>query len=301
MDSVALTTFLAVAELGSITSAARALGRTQSAISHRIATLESSIGAPLFDRSGRGLVVSDAGLALLPFARQMAAIVRDADRAARDVTESGGNALNIALVGTLASTSITKILIEFRDTYPSVDLRIRTARSAEISDLVRRGEVSFGLRYFLDLSGDLESQLIDHEQMVVVCSPNHPLAEKPVTNLAHLRGERWLTFPDHRSMAEPASGTIFSEFLQRGVAQIDAILIDSMTAQKRMAEAGFGIAMLQKSAIGEELSRGTLRTISVEGFAPLMPVASVFRVNGYRSGACRWILNRLAKTDWLHG
>src|SRR5205085_77719 len=85
-------------------------------------------------------------------------------------------AVTLAVVGTLASTTLTQRLRRFRETHPAIELRLRTALSAEVSELVRRGDATLGLRYDSDPHPDLVSAKIHDEPMVVVCSPRHRLA-----------------------------------------------------------------------------------------------------------------------------
>ena len=298
MDSVSLTTFLTVHEAGGITAAAKALGRTQSAISHRIAALETTIGAPLFERIGHRLILSEVGEVLIPYAIQMSAIAHDAQKASNAVIRGEMGSLKLAIVGTLASTPLTALLMDFRDQFPNHDLRIQTARSAEVSELVRRGDAAIGLRYFLDETEGVESKIVGREPLVIVCAHSHKHAGQTLRSLADLSKERWLTFSDHAHRTEPFAGTLFAQFHQLGVSDFDAVSIDSITAQKRMAEAGFGIALVQSSAVQEELARGDLRIIRIRQFDPKMPIASVVRKNGYQTEVGRWLLSRISDVVW---
>src|SRR5258705_438425 len=92
-----------------------------------------------------------------------------------------------------------------------------------------------------------------------VCSPHHRLVHARRVDAKALAGERWITFPVRPGAApEP-----YASALERGLALVGAspseiIPIDSLTAQKRMVEAGFGLALLQESSVNEELRVGTL-------------------------------------------
>src|SRR5262249_55530925 len=107
------------------------------------------------------------------------ASMRDGVDAVRALEGAEGGAVTLALVGTLASTTLTGCLQGLREAYPRVDLRLRTALSSEVSALVRRGDATLGLRYGADPHPDLVSATIHHEPMVAVCSPRHRLAPRP--------------------------------------------------------------------------------------------------------------------------
>jgi len=113
VDIDALRTFLAIHRAGTITAAAAELFRSQPAVSRRLALLEAGLGAPLFERVPGGLVLSEAGHALLPFADKMLATLTDAEAAVRAVRAEDTGPVRIALVGTLASTDLTAVLRRF--------------------------------------------------------------------------------------------------------------------------------------------------------------------------------------------
>ena len=97
---------------------------------------------------------------------------------------------------------------------------------------------------------------------------------------------------------EAAARTIHAQFLSRGIGQIDWTPVDSLTAQKRLVEAGFGIALMQESAIKEERATKALMTIKVDGLDVANPVSMIVRKNGYLSAAAQRVLDLLAKTKF---
>ena len=288
MDSEALETFLAVHRQGGVSAAASALSRTQSAISRRLALLEREVGAPLFERIGRGLVLSELGTALLPYAERVVAAIGDAQAI---VAEAG--AVRMATVGTLANTQLTNALQRAKARHPALDVRLQTATSAEVSAKVRSGEVSVGLRYFEDPSPDLDCRVVQQEQLVVVCAPAHRFAGKRLKTLAQLAPERWLAFAVQEGRGEAFAASVFAQFLTRGIERIDWVAIDGLTAQKRLVEAGFGLALLQASAIEEELARGSLAVIRVDDLGVSIPVTRIVRRGGHLSGGAQALLKEL--------
>jgi DNA-binding transcriptional LysR family regulator len=294
MDSQALDTFLAVHRCGGVSAAALALSRTQSAISRRLALLEQEVGAPLFERIGRGLVLSDVGAALLPHAERVVAAVGDAHAAALDARAGTSGTVQLATVGTLANAWLTGALQAVRAQHPSLDLRVLTATSAEVSDRVRSGEASVGLRYFEDRAADLECRVVSQERLVVVCAPAHRHAGRRVASLSRLAEERWLAFPVAERRPEAHAANVAAQFLVRGIERVDWVAIDGLTAQKRLVEAGYGLAMLQSTAVEEELARGSLARIRVDDLDVAIPVACVVRKGSHLGGGARSLLAALS-------
>src|SRR5215472_15758270 len=103
MDADALDTFLAIHREGGFSPAARRLGRTQPAISQRIALLEEELGVKLFERGSGGLKLSQAGQVLLPYAERAMAALHDAKAAVRALATEDSGPLTLAIVGSLAS------------------------------------------------------------------------------------------------------------------------------------------------------------------------------------------------------
>jgi DNA-binding transcriptional LysR family regulator len=113
----------------------------------------------------------------------------------RGLARGERGAVSVALVGTLASTRFAGMLRQFGQRHPSVKLELRTANSQEVSDLVRRGEATLGLRYFTDTDPGLVSEQVTEEALVLACSPDHRLAGRRVREPGALAGERWVAFP----------------------------------------------------------------------------------------------------------
>src|SRR5437868_1198036 len=126
--------FLAIVNSGGFTRASSNLHLSQPAISRRIDLLERELGAPLFERVRTGVVLTDAGRAFLPHAEALLASMRDAIDAVEALRGTTRGVVTLAIVGTLASTALTDRLRRFREAHPAIDLRIRTALSAEVSD-----------------------------------------------------------------------------------------------------------------------------------------------------------------------
>jgi DNA-binding transcriptional LysR family regulator len=201
--------------------------------------------------------------------------------------------LSLALVGSLANARLTGALRRFTRRFPKVRLDVQTANSAEVSDLVRRGAATLGLRYVVDGSPELCSREIARERLVVVANPRHRLADGRRHKAKDLTGERWVAFPSQRSRES------FVRFLDRkllavGLDGAEIVPIDSLTAQKRLVEAGFGVALLAESGVEEELRVGALKRLNVPELRASIAVALVHRRTGYLSTAAHELISTIA-------
>jgi len=296
VDLSSLEAFVAVAELRGFTRAAERLHLSQPALSRRVALLEHELGQPLFERGRSGARLTDAGEALLPHAQAAMACARDGAAAVRALARGDVGRLALAIVGTLASTDLTSRLARFRAAHPGLRLLLRTGGSTEVSALVRRGEATLGLRYSADPAPDLVSRDAGREEMLVVARAGHPLARARRIAPRRLAGEAWVAFPARRG----AGVDPFSRLLARGLAasgldEAEVVVIDSLTAQKRLVEGGFGLALVPASSVREELARGSLCVLDVPAMRTSVDVALVHRKGAFLSPAALRLVDALLR------
>jgi DNA-binding transcriptional LysR family regulator len=287
--------FVAVVRGGGFTRAASILHLSQPAVSRRLELLERELGAPLFERIRSGVLLTEAGQTFLPHAEGLLASMRDGLEAVRGLQQVDRGSLTLALVGTLASTTLTGCLQRFREAHPRVELRLRTALSQEVSVLVRRGDATLGLRYGADPHPEILARPVHDETMVVVCSPRHRLARRRGVAPADLAAEPWVAFPPREgSFYDPYPWSLQNRLAAWGLTPAEIVPIDSLTAQKRMVEAGFGLALLPASSVDEELRAGTLCALRIAAAGVTIPVVLIHRRRAYLSGAARALIADLA-------
>jgi DNA-binding transcriptional LysR family regulator len=235
-------------------------------------------------------VLSEAGRTFLPYAEAILAALKDGTQAVQALQGDDHGAVSLAIVGTLAGTTIVEQLRRFSARHRNARLELRTANSFEVSDMVRRGEVSLGLRYFGDSSAELVSEKISEERVVVVCSAEHKWGGKRLRDPKQLRTDRWFALPMTRHRGSFAH-LVARQLASAELDDVPVMAIDSLTAQKRLIEAGIGIALLPESSIQEELRLGTLRTIDIPCLQTMVPIHVLYRKNGYLTGASRTLLS----------
>ena len=297
-----IETFLSIARLGGFTEASHALTRSQPAISRRVHQLERSLGAALFERVGHRVSLTDAGRVLLPHAEAVLAAARDGERAVRDsLGVASPQVLRIAIVGTLADSHLVEALRAFEARHRAASVDLTTATSREVSALVRNGEAHLGLRYFPDGDPRLESKTLGVEKLFVIVPAGHRIRARRLRSLRRLEGERWLGFAPERAQPDSFGRLLERALVEAGFADPRYTAVDSLTAQKRLVEAGLGVALMPKSSVREELRIGSLRAIEVQGLRLEQPVVAVRRRGGYESPLAAAFLAVLRKlTPDLH-
>jgi len=288
-----LETFVSIAQLGGVTRAAGQLNRSQPAITRRIKILEDQLGVPLLERGRNGAMLTEAGRTFLPYAEAVLAAVKDGTQAVQALEGDDRGAVSFAIVGTLAGTTVVEQLRRFSARHRNARLMLRTANSFEVSDMVRRGEVSLGLRYFADPSPELISRQIAQERIVLVCSAQHKWGGKRLRDPGQLRADQWFSLPMTRHR-DSFAHLVTRQLASAKLDDVQVMTIDSLTAQKRLIEAGIGIALLPESSIQEELRLGTLRTIDSSDLQSTIPIHVLYRKSGYLTGASRTLLSLIS-------
>lgn len=296
MELNEIDAFVTIARVGGFTRAATNLAISQPAISRRIDLLERELGAPLFERLPTGARLTEAGRAFLPHAQQALASIRDGAAAVHALEEDEQGSITLALVGTLASTRLTTQLQAFREIHPQVRLLLRTARSDEVSELVKLGDALLGLRYFADPHTEICSLPVMNEPFHIVAAAHSRLLPDTPTDPSALHGIPWIGFPiDARSSGEPFARLLAQQLLLHGLDNAELIAIDSLTAQKRLIEADFGIGYLPASSIEEEIRLGTMRILPVAAMQTSAPLMLIHRRQAYLSRAARSLREMLTQ------
>jgi DNA-binding transcriptional LysR family regulator len=291
-----LEAFVAIVRRAGVTRAAAALHLSQPAISRRLHLLEHEVGAPLFERIGRTFVLTQAGRAFLPHAQAVLASMRDALEAVAALSDATRGTVTLALVGTLASSHLTRTLQRFRQKHPRINLRLRTALSAEVSELVRCGDAALGLRYRTDGAPDLLSRPVFEERMLVVCAPSFRLASRKQVAAKALANEPWIAFPARPGRApEPYANALEQRLAANGLDAAQIVPIDSLSAQTRMVEAGFGLALMPESSVVDELRAKTLCVLRAPSMRASVPVMLVQRRHAYASAATQALATLLCE------
>ena len=173
MDLSQLEVFLTVARERRFSRAAEKLYRTQSAVSQTIRKLELEIGEPLFDRSSREGVLTDAGRTLQEYAEKLLNLRQDAQEALVELRELQKGRLVIA-ANEFTVLYLLPVLAEFRRRHPMIRVIVQRALGSHIPDDVLKHNVEFGVLSYDPQEPQLESAVVYLDELVFVVPPGHP-------------------------------------------------------------------------------------------------------------------------------
>lgn len=187
--------FLAVVRSGSFTGAAQEAHVVQSALSASIRKLEADLGAQLFERTTRKVLLTAAGRALLPVAHRLAA---DVVAARSEVSAVTGMARGTVSIGTIQTLTVVDLPVElgtFRTSYPGIQIHVRDGMVPNLADAVRNGELDLA---YLAVDGPLAPDLVGFaqwsEDLVLLAYPGHRLEHVSRIRLAELDNEPFVDF-----------------------------------------------------------------------------------------------------------
>lgn len=251
MELNALEAFVAVAEGESFSRAAEQLFLTQPAVSKRIAALESQLDAKLFDRVGRRVQLTEAGLALLPTARRVLGELAQTRTTLKQL--ASGEVAGRLSVGTshhIGLHRLPPVLRSFTSAYPNVELDLHFMDSEEACAAVERGELELAVVTLPESPfPKLDTSEIWPDPLAFVVGNEHPLAGRDRVKLAELA--------EHPAIV-PARGTVTRDILDqallpRGQRLKVALETNYLETIKMMVSVGLGWSMLPENMRGEEL------------------------------------------------
>lgn len=195
-----LRIFVEVAQRQHLTQAASALFLSPSAVSSSIKALEERYGTALFHRIGRRIELSDAGLIFLKEAQRTLASARAAENTLSELGQMRRGTLAIQASQTIASYWLPRLLVQFSQTYPAIDLTLEVGNTDSVAQAILLGGADLGF-----IEGDIDElslsiEAVGEDQLVVVVAPDHPWAAGVPLAAADLVEAQWI-------LRETGSGT----------------------------------------------------------------------------------------------
>lgn len=247
-----LRAFVAVAESGHFTRAADKLGQSQSTVSTLVRELEANLGLRLFDRHTRMLNLTQAGAEILPVARKALSDLDSVIGSSSQLRTLGRGRVSIAAASLQAALLIPRFIRQFCIEHPGVTVNLHDVPERDVLELVRAGEVDFGLATLPESRHDLAARPLATDTFVAVMQPDHPLVRK-----------RDLMWRDLESvpLIGPREGNPIREQLDYMLAQQSITLtrqyeVSLPLTQVGMVEGGLGMAVMTASTTKLALALG---------------------------------------------
>ncbi len=258
MELHAIRVFLTVAIEKSFSRAAEKLLRTQPAISLAVQRLESELGEKLIDRSGKELLLTDAGKIVLEYARRFETLEGDMGNALNEMRDNSAGQL---VIGANESTTLYLIqhIVQYRDLYPKVKVRIRRSLSSKIPAQLIDGELELGVISYDPNDDRLEASVIYTDHLAFVVSPQHRFAHLKQVSITELGME---TFIAHNVLS-PYREMVLREFQRHKVALNMDVEMPTVETIRILVQRNQGVAFLPKMCVEQEIEAGLLCEVKI--------------------------------------
>jgi DNA-binding transcriptional LysR family regulator len=296
MDLSQLEVFLAVAREGRFSRAAEKLYRTQSAVSQSIHKLEEDIGEPLFDRSSRDAMLTDAGRVLREYAEKLLNLRSDAETALVELRQMHIGKLAIA-ANEFTALYLLPVLAEFRRLHPRIKITVQRALGSHIPEDVLRHNSELGVLTYDPQDRQLHSIIVYMDELIFVVPPNHPLAASAQVSIRQLGAESFVA----HIVNSPYRDKVIDAFRRHKTPLNMDIELPTLQAIKRFVAMGNGVALLPEISVDNEVARGELIRIPVKELQLHRKLRLTYRKSASLSHAARAFLKVAEAVAREHG
>ncbi|MCG8473020.1 MAG: LysR family transcriptional regulator [Desulfobacterales bacterium] len=278
-----LEAFVTTADKGSFSSAARALGKAQSAVSTAVMNLEIDLGVTLFDRKGKFPILTEQGTSLLREAREILALGRNMQLKAEGFCQQEEASLTIALEECMPFEIVQSCLHQFAQRFPQVDIHIVTVSMREAEALVNDQQADLGFIVTFPPPAFHKNMMeICHFTAVPVASTDHPLAS--LEDLTHQDLYPYRQVLYHNKCGEKES----DEQIVGG----QVWYVDSCLVAKRLTLAGLGWSYLPDFMVEKPIREKRLAPLSIIGETnSVIPVIMAWNADAPLGPAARYLVD----------
>ena len=253
-----LKIFITVADLGSMTAAAKALYIAQPTVSQSISELEDYYGIKLFDRLSKKLFITEKGSQLLSYARHITDLVNEMEYVMKNPDKSGTIKVGASL--TIGTYLLPELVNEFIRQYPFWQVKAVTKNTQDIEQLIIRNEIDFAVVEGMVHTPDIIANPFMEDDLLLVCGRKHKLYGIKSISPGELSGLRFI-------VREKGSGTreLFENMMAMNEIKWQPDWeCNGSDVLKSAAVSGIGVAVISKLLVKKELETGELSGIKID-------------------------------------
>lgn len=283
--------FADLVETKSFSKAAKINGITQSAVSQQARAMEKHFKALLIDRSQKQFQLTREGYQVYESAKE---ILHTYDKLESDLQELKkviSGTIRISTIYSIGLHELPPYIKKFLHDYPSVNVRIEYRRSNLVYEDILHNSVDFGLVAFPQKQRQIEILPFRNDRLVLITSPQHPLAKRATVAVAELAGHKFIGFdPDI-----PTRKAVDHIFREHKLENCEPVMeFDNIETVKRAVEIDHGIAIVPQATVRQEVRGGTLAMLSLKGKEFTRPLAILHRKGRVLTPAMRKFIETLA-------
>ncbi|MCL4403013.1 MAG: LysR family transcriptional regulator [Acidobacteria bacterium] len=259
MELYALQVFMTVATERSFSRAAERLLRTQPAVSLALQRLEAELGEKLIDRSGKELMLTDAGRTVFEYARRFDNLRLELENSLAELRDHSAGRLAIG-----ANESTTLYLLQhierYRRLYPKVKVQVRRSLSSKIPTDLLDGNLELGVISYDPDDDRITSTIIYTDALAFVVSPKHRFASRRSVSITELGSEIFIA----HNVLSPYREVVLREFRHHKVPLRMEVEMPTIETIRKLVQNNQGVAFLPRMCVEQELGPGRLCEVKVK-------------------------------------
>jgi DNA-binding transcriptional LysR family regulator len=259
MELYSLQVFLTVATEKSFSRAAEKLLRTQPAVSLALQRLELELGEKLIDRSGKELILTDAGRTVLEYARRFQSLQQELDNSINELRDNSAGRLAIG-----ANESTTLYLLRhiqrYRELYPKVKVQVRRSLSSKIPNELLDGNLELGVISYDPGDERLQSKVIYTDSLAFIVSPKHRFARRKTVSIGDLGSEIFIA----HNVLSPYRDLVLRQFQGHKVPLCMEVEMPTIETIRKLVQANVGVAFLPRMCVEQEIEAKLVSEVKVK-------------------------------------
>ncbi len=285
MELYSLHVFLTVATEKSFSRAAEKLLRTQPAVSLALQKLEQELGEKLIDRSGKELLLTDAGRKVMDYARRFDSLQLEMENSLAELRDNYAGRL---IIGANESTSLylLKHIEEYRELYPRVKVQVRRSLSSKIPNELLDGNLELGVISYDPGDERLRSKIIYTDALAFVVSPKHRLANRKVITITDLASENFIA----HNVISPYREVVLHAFQAHKVQLHMDVEMPTIETIRKMVQKNLGVAFVPRMCVETEIEQKILCEVRIKELHMERKIRLIYPVRRALSHAARAFL-----------
>ncbi|MHC4075068.1 MAG: LysR family transcriptional regulator [Planctomycetota bacterium] len=286
-----LRIFSDLAQLRSFSKTADKYLLSQSAISQQLAQLELAHKCQLINRKKRPIELTREGQLLYDACRDIIERYEQFRTEINSLQKSSKSRINVAAIFSIGMHALPDYVKKFMVKYPKVHVHVEYLEAEKIYELVLAGDIDVGLVAIPSRDKRFEVYDFQNEQLVLACSPRHPLAGEAQIGIHRLQFERFISF----GKDVPSRIWIDNILSQYNVIVQQVMEFDNIETIKRAVEINAGVSILPRTTVVQELDSGTIKAVSFSTGNFVRPTGIIIRKNKIQAPAIKYFIELLTE------
>lgn len=277
MDLRKLRYFLAVAEEGNLGRAAAQLHISQPPLTRQIHQLEQELAVQLFNRTPKGMELTEAGVLLAQEARNIFSLVQQASEKTQRASQGRLGRLDIAVFGSGVLDTIPRLLLRFKRDFPEVRVVLHTMEKEEQIQALRQHRISLGFNRMLKPVPDIDSVLVQKEPLLLAVNENSQLATQPSIQFRELADHPMVLFSSsgRPNFVDKVMSLCYSAGFTPEITQEVGDVVTGVA----LVASGFGVCLVSKSGATLSIPGVVYREISDMPENSTIDLSCIYRAN----------------------